>query len=85
MQGQKGVGDPPWGQAMAEDELAIKPVTPDYDVHESMRLGGAKDVSEELVQEADSKAAQDGRRARALCCCRVPGCPIGPFTEIEEY
>jgi len=75
----------PWGQAQAEDQIKVKTPDVEHDIHASMRLGGATDVSEEAQREAAEAAEQRGRKTRLLCCCRGPGCPIGPFTEVEEY
>ena len=72
-------------QTAETDELKIKPLEVDTDIHESMRLAGAEDVSVEQLASAESEANQRGRQARVLCCCRRRGCGIGPFTEVEEY
>ncbi len=70
-----------WKQVEEKDELEIKPLDLGFDIHETMRLAGAQDVTEE---EQAAAMASGGKRVRVLCCCRHPGCPIGPFSEIEE-
>lgn len=81
MQKQKGAGDDPWGSAQDGEQVKIK--VPDFklpDVHESMRLAGAKDL---VLSPTDSQGRAQ-RRQRLLCCCGMRGCGIGPMTQTYE-
>lgn len=74
MQSQKQAGgsDP---FAQTQEDVRTKPLSiAAPDVHESMRLAGAKGLS--LGPKEKNK--------RLLCCCGVSGCGIGPMTQIEE-
>ncbi len=74
MQRQKQFGTDPFGMPDGEG-LQIKPLSVTVpDVHDSMRLAGAKD----LVLDPATK------RSRLLCCCGQSGCGIGPMTQVEE-
>jgi hypothetical protein len=90
-QKQKGAGGDPFG-SQDEEQLKIKPLELKVpDVHEVMKMAGAKDVvldsQGRKTDQGRDQASDRGRRDkkyRLLCCCGVSGCGIGPFTKTEE-
>jgi hypothetical protein len=92
-QKQKGAGGDPFG-SQEEEQLKVKPLELKVpDVHEVMKMAGAKDVvldsqGRKTDQGREQASGRDGKRRdkryRLLCCCGVRGCGIGPFTKTEE-
>lgn len=83
MQNQRRVGWGEVGTSQDEARSEIKPLSLEVpDVHEAMRLAGAKDI--QLSQQGSQGNRRDQSRMRLLCCCGDRGCGIGPMTQIEE-
>ena len=77
---QREAGSTPSG-LQSEDQVTVKPLSLQLpDVHESMRLAGVEDVR---LDQSPAPGPRSKER-RVLCCCRQPGCGIGPMTYVEE-